>query len=231
MATTQAPLELNPFIGGAPVSTSDTYEVRSPYDDDARRRRPPRRAGARSRRRSRGPCAAFQTTRKLPSWQRAEILDADRATRSTRRGTTSRGRSRSRRASRSRPRASRPSAPRSRSASPPRSRSGSTARSCRSTGCRATRAAIAQVRRVPLGAVAGITPFNFPLNLVAHKVAPALAAGNPIVLRPASQTPISALKLGADRPRGRLAARTGSRSCRRRRPTRRRSSRTTGSSC
>jgi len=51
------------------------------------------------------------------------------------------------------------------------------------------------VRRVPLGPVAGITPFNFPLNLVAHKVAPALAAGDPIVIRPASQTPVSALEL------------------------------------
>ena len=55
---------------------------------------------------------------------------------------------------------------------------------------------VAHVRRVPLGPIAGITPFNFPLNLVAHKVAPALAAGNPIVVRPASQTPLSALKLG-----------------------------------
>jgi acyl-CoA reductase-like NAD-dependent aldehyde dehydrogenase len=54
----------------------------------------------------------------------------------------------------------------------------------------------AHVRRVPLGPIAGITPFNFPLNLVAHKVAPALAAGNPIVVRPASQTPITALRLG-----------------------------------
>jgi len=54
----------------------------------------------------------------------------------------------------------------------------------------------AQVHRVPLGPVAGITPFNFPLNLVAHKVAPALAAGNPIIIRPAPQTPVSALKLG-----------------------------------
>jgi acyl-CoA reductase-like NAD-dependent aldehyde dehydrogenase len=54
----------------------------------------------------------------------------------------------------------------------------------------------AEMHRVPLGPVAGITPFNFPLNLVAHKVAPALAAGNPIVIRPASQTPISSLKLG-----------------------------------
>jgi glyceraldehyde-3-phosphate dehydrogenase (NADP+) len=48
---------------------------------------------------------------------------------------------------------------------------------------------------VPLGPVVGITPFNFPLNLVAHKVAPALAAGDSIIIRPASQTPVSALKL------------------------------------
>ncbi len=52
------------------------------------------------------------------------------------------------------------------------------------------------VYRVPLGPVAGITPFNFPLTLVAHKVAPALAAGDPIIIRPASQTPLSALKIG-----------------------------------
>ena len=44
----------------------------------------------------------------------------------------------------------------------------------------------AEIRRVPLGVIAGISPFNFPLNLVAHKVAPAIAAGNPILLRPAS---------------------------------------------
>jgi acyl-CoA reductase-like NAD-dependent aldehyde dehydrogenase len=51
------------------------------------------------------------------------------------------------------------------------------------------------VRRFPIGPVAGITPFNFPLNLVAHKVAPAMAAGCSIVLKPAPQTPISALLL------------------------------------
>lgn len=51
------------------------------------------------------------------------------------------------------------------------------------------------VRRVPVGPVLGITPFNFPLNLVAHKVAPCLAAGNPIVLKPAPQTPLTALML------------------------------------
>ena len=51
------------------------------------------------------------------------------------------------------------------------------------------------VRRFPLGPIAGITPFNFPLNLVVHKVAPAIAAGCPIVLKPAPQTPLSALLL------------------------------------
>jgi aldehyde dehydrogenase (NAD+) len=51
------------------------------------------------------------------------------------------------------------------------------------------------VRRFPLGPVLGITPFNFPLNLVAHKVAPALAVGAPIVVKPASATPIGALRL------------------------------------
>lgn len=52
------------------------------------------------------------------------------------------------------------------------------------------------LRRVPMGPVLGITPFNFPLNLVAHKVAPCLAVGNPIVLKPAPQTPLTALLLG-----------------------------------
>jgi acyl-CoA reductase-like NAD-dependent aldehyde dehydrogenase len=51
------------------------------------------------------------------------------------------------------------------------------------------------VRRFPLGAIAGITPFNFPLNLVAHKVAPAIACGCTMVLKPAPQTPLSALLL------------------------------------
>src|ERR1700687_93032 len=51
------------------------------------------------------------------------------------------------------------------------------------------------VRRFPLGPIAGITPFNFPLNLVAHKVAPAIAAGGPMVLKPAPQTPLCSLLL------------------------------------
>jgi acyl-CoA reductase-like NAD-dependent aldehyde dehydrogenase len=49
--------------------------------------------------------------------------------------------------------------------------------------------------RLPVGVVGAISPFNFPCNLVAHKLAPALAAGCPVVLKPASQTPLSALLL------------------------------------
>ena len=51
------------------------------------------------------------------------------------------------------------------------------------------------VKRVPIGVVGGISPFNFPLNLVCHKVMPAIAAGCPVVLKPASSTPLTALAL------------------------------------
>jgi acyl-CoA reductase-like NAD-dependent aldehyde dehydrogenase len=62
-------------------------------------------------------------------------------------------------------------------------------------------------RRVPVGACSFITPFNFPLNLVAHKVAPAIAAGCPFVLKPAAKTPVGALLIGevlaeTDLPKG-----------------------------
>jgi len=52
-------------------------------------------------------------------------------------------------------------------------------------------------RRFPIGVIAAITPFNFPLNLVAHKVAPCLATGNCMVLKPSGRTPLSSLLLGA----------------------------------
>jgi aldehyde dehydrogenase (NAD+) len=63
------------------------------------------------------------------------------------------------------------------------------------------------LRRFPIGPVLGITPFNFPLNLVAHKVAPSLGVGAPIVVKPASSTPIGSLRLAeffaeTDLPKG-----------------------------
>ena len=70
-----------------------------------------------------------------------------------------------------------------------------------------TRGYRGMTRRVPIGACSFITPFNFPLNLVAHKVAPAIAAGCPFVLKPAAKTPLGALIIGevlaeTDLPRG-----------------------------
>ncbi|MDD5597831.1 MAG: aldehyde dehydrogenase family protein [Victivallaceae bacterium] len=50
--------------------------------------------------------------------------------------------------------------------------------------------------RVPLGVILAITPFNFPLNLACHKLAPAIAAGNSVILKPASATPLTDLQLG-----------------------------------
>lgn len=65
-------------------------------------------------------------------------------------------------------------------------------------------------QRYPIGVIGAISPFNFPLNLVAHKVAPALAAGNTVILKPAPKTPLSAIKLAqllmeAGIPRGALS--------------------------
>jgi len=66
------------------------------------------------------------------------------------------------------------------------------------------------VRYFPIGLVAGIAPFNFPMNLAVHKIAPALASGNPIILKPASSTPLSVLELAeiidqTDLPKGALS--------------------------
>jgi acyl-CoA reductase-like NAD-dependent aldehyde dehydrogenase len=74
---------------------------------------------------------------------------------------------------------------------------------------------IAYTVREPIGVVGAITPFNFPMNLVAHKVGPAIAAGNTIVLKPARQTPLSALFIAelfeeAGLPKGALNVVTGS---------------------
>jgi glyceraldehyde-3-phosphate dehydrogenase (NADP+) len=65
-------------------------------------------------------------------------------------------------------------------------------------------------RRFPVGVIVGITPFNFPLNLAVHKIAPAIAAGCPIVIKPAEQTPTSCLRLaeildGTAWPKGALS--------------------------
>jgi acyl-CoA reductase-like NAD-dependent aldehyde dehydrogenase len=74
---------------------------------------------------------------------------------------------------------------------------------------------IGLVKRFPRGVIAGISPFNFPVNLVAHKIAPAIASGNTIVVKPASKTPISALLLAelidkTEHPKGAVSILPGS---------------------
>ena len=60
----------------------------------------------------------------------------------------------------------------------------------------ASRDRVGITRRFPIGPIAAITPFNFPLNLAAHKIAPAIAAGNPIVLKPPTKAPLTMLRVG-----------------------------------
>jgi glyceraldehyde-3-phosphate dehydrogenase (NADP+) len=195
MAATETRLgELGIVLGGATVDTGDTVEIESPYDGApvavVHRAGPDEVESAIA-----GAVEAFETTRHLPAWKREEVL---------------------------RQVAQRIGARREELAQTIALEAGKPIRTARVEVDRAaftfTVAAeeskriygeivpldwlpgnegrIAHVRRVPLGPIAGITPFNFPLNLVAHKVAPALAAGNPILLRPASQTPVSSLLLG-----------------------------------
>ncbi|MBI9054304.1 MAG: aldehyde dehydrogenase family protein [Bacteroidales bacterium] len=69
------------------------------------------------------------------------------------------------------------------------------------------------VKHFPIGLIAGIAPFNFPLNLAVHKIAPAIAAGNPIILKPARSTPLTVLELAkiidkTDLPKGALSVLT-----------------------
>src|SRR5690242_20845137 len=193
MATTQTATELGPVVGGKELRTGDTYEVRSPYDDALVA--VIHRAGPREIEQAiAGAVRAFETTRRMPAWKRSEILTGI---------------------------ANRIEAAKDDFARTIALEAGKPVKTARAEAERAAftfRVAseetkriygeivpldwlpgndgrIAHVRRIPLGPIAGISPFNFPLNLVSHKVAPALAAGNPIVVRPASQTPISALKL------------------------------------
>jgi glyceraldehyde-3-phosphate dehydrogenase (NADP+) len=194
MSTTTIPLELSPLVGGEQRATGDTYEVRSPYDDALVA--VVHRAGAREIESAIERAAqTFAATRKLPSWKKAEVLARVADGIDARREDFARTIALE---------AGKPI----RTARVEAERAAFTFRVAAEESKRlhgeivdldwipGTEGRVAHVRRVPLGPIAGISPYNFPLNLVSHKVAPALAAGNPIVLRPASQTPISALMLG-----------------------------------
>jgi acyl-CoA reductase-like NAD-dependent aldehyde dehydrogenase len=186
--------ERGPLVGGRTVTTGDAIEVRSPYDSSlvavVHRAGPAEVDEAIAL-----AVEAFEETRRLPSWKRAEILE----------GISERLRGRRDELARiialeagkpitiARVEVERAAFTFKVAAEETKRIYGEVVPLDWVPG---TEGRTAHVHRVPLGPIAGITPFNFPLNLVVHKVAPALAAGNPIVVRPASQTPVSALELG-----------------------------------
>jgi glyceraldehyde-3-phosphate dehydrogenase (NADP+) len=188
------PREFGALVNGKWVSTEHTAEIRSPYNDSLvaliHRAGPDEIEAAIA-----AAVEAFKTTRRLPSWKRSEVLDRVSAGIAERREEFARTISLE-------------------AGKPIKTARAEVDRAIftfKVAGEEARRlygeivpldwqpgndGRVAEISRVPLGVVTGITPFNFPLNLVAHKVAPALAAGDPILIRPASQTPVSALMLG-----------------------------------
>jgi glyceraldehyde-3-phosphate dehydrogenase (NADP+) len=186
--------EFGVLVGGDRRETGDTYEVRSPYDDSLAA--VVHRAGAAEIESAIARAvSAFETTRRLPSWKRADVLERVSGAIAARRDELARtiALEAGKPIKTARVEVDRASFTFSVAAEEAKRIYGEIVPLDWLPG---NEGRVAHVRRVPLGPIAGITPFNFPLNLVAHKVAPALAAGNPIVLRPASQTPVSSLKLG-----------------------------------
>ncbi|HXF69011.1 MAG TPA: aldehyde dehydrogenase family protein [Thermoflexus sp.] len=186
--------EYGALVAGRWVRTGDAVEVRSPYDDAlvavVHRAGPPELEAAMA-----AAARAFEITRQMPSWKRAEILERISAGIAARREELARTIALE---------AGKPI----RTARVEVDRAIFTFKVAAEEAKRiygeivpldwmpGTEGRTGYVRRVPLGPILGITPFNFPLNLVVHKVAPALAAGNPILIRPSTKTPVSALKLG-----------------------------------
>jgi glyceraldehyde-3-phosphate dehydrogenase (NADP+) len=167
--------EYGVLIEGRQLRTGDAIEVHSPYDD-ALVAIVHRAGPAEIEQAITASERAFAQTRRMPSWQRAEILQRISD------GIAARHEEFARTIA---------------------LEAGKPIRTARAEVDRAVftfQVAAEESKRiygeiVPRGPILGITPFNFPLNLVAHKVAPALAAGNPILIRPSSQTPVSSFKL------------------------------------
>ena len=179
-------------IAGVPVATEVWDEVRSPWDGSLVGRVP--RCGPDEVEAACAGAAAALARGDLPAWRRAEVLDAAAALLAERTEDVAR-------------------LVAAEAGKPLRDARGEVAR-CLDTlrysaveartlsgdllpleGSRSAAGRLGFSKRVPLGVVAAITPFNFPLNLVAHKVGPAIAAGCPVVLKPAEQAPLSALAL------------------------------------
>jgi acyl-CoA reductase-like NAD-dependent aldehyde dehydrogenase len=189
MATTSTDHPL--LIGGERVETGDWTEVRSPYSGEVVGRIA--KGGAAETRRALDAAAAALAS-PLPAHERARILDATAQLLGERQEEAAQLIS----AEAGKPlKAARVEAQRAVStytfaAVEARKLSGETVPMDASA---AGAGKLAFTMRLPIGVIGAISPFNFPLNLVAHKIAPALAAGCPVVLKPASTTPLSALFL------------------------------------
>ncbi|MCC6222998.1 MAG: aldehyde dehydrogenase family protein [Thermoleophilia bacterium] len=192
MATASGTLE-RLYVDGEWVETGSALEVRSPYSGEVVAT--VARAGGEEARRA-VDAAARAMREPLPAWRRADILDRvaalvqERVEELARTISAEAGKP----IKSARVEASRCVNTYSLSAGEARRLAGE---SVPITGTQPGQGHIAWTVRVPVGVIGAITPFNFPLNLVAHKLAPALAAGCAVVLKPASQTPVSALRLAA----------------------------------
>lgn len=179
-------------IGPERVTTASEIVVRSPYDGAELGRVP--EAGPAEVDAAVGAARAVLAKGPLPAWQRAEILDAAARALAARHEQLARS-------------IATEAAKPIKSARVEAARSVGTFRFAAVEARTLTGEMIAMdandagagklgfTLRVPIGVVGAISPFNFPLNLVCHKVAPAIAAGCPVVLKPASQTPLTSLLL------------------------------------
>jgi acyl-CoA reductase-like NAD-dependent aldehyde dehydrogenase len=186
--------EVGILVGGETVKTGSTFEVRSPYDS-ALIAVVHYAAPSEIERAIAGAERAFAVTRTLPSWKRAAILEAVSSALVERREELARivALEAGKPIKTSRLEVDR-AAFTFKVASEEAKRIHGEILSL--DWLPGTENREAYIRRIPLGPIAGITPFNFPLLLVAHKVAPAIAAGNPFLIRPAPRTPVSAIVLG-----------------------------------
>ena len=187
------------LIGGEWVETGEWLEVRSPYSGEAvaASRRP-------GRRRARAIDAAERAMREpLPAHKRAEILVrvAGRARPTRRRGRAADLREAGKPLKAARVEVAAAMSTYTMSAVEARKLAGEMVPM---DGTQAGEGKLAFTLRGRSGVVGAISPFNFPLNLVAHKIAPALAAGCAVVLKPASQTPALGAPARRARDRGRL---------------------------
>jgi acyl-CoA reductase-like NAD-dependent aldehyde dehydrogenase len=200
-------------IGTDEVTTGSWIEVRAPYDAELLGRVPA--CGAAEVDAAVAAARAVHQAGPLPAWKRAEILDTAARLLSERVETFARiiATESAKPIKTARVEAQRAVSTFTFAALAARSLTGEMVPMDASA---AGEGKLAFTLRVPIGVVGAISPFNFPLNLVAHKLAPAIAAGCPVVLKPASQTPLSAIALArllldeCGLPRGHLNVVTGS---------------------